>query len=70
MVESAHRRLPPGPDDLAGPVPPYAHSVNPSRWYSVLKLGRAFIRAASAPSAGHSCAGLGMLRDQRISIVA
>ncbi len=48
----------------------HAHSVNPSISYRRCQLSRARTRSASAFSTGHSVAGLGMLRDQRISIVA
>ncbi len=45
-----------------------AHSVSPSRSYSVANEGRAFRRDASADTCGHSSAGFGMFRDHRISI--
>ena len=48
----------------------HAHSLKPSISYSRFQDGRALMRVASAANAGQRSAGFGMLRDQRISMVA
>ena len=72
---SAVQHAPPARHDRGGAVRPdgsgltnQAHSVSPSRAYSVANEGRAFRRDASANRCGHSLAGFGMFRDHRISI--
>ena len=42
----------------------------PSRRYTSANAGRAFINVACAFSTGQVSVGLGMLRDQRISITS